>query len=51
MNFLAKCEACKKKALIIKKRTYDVPKVGVITSKGQLCRACYKNILKMVKTI
>ena len=44
-----KCDGCHKRKLFIKQRSYKIPQLGKpITSKGKLCRSCYKSIKKMV---
>lgn len=49
MKLFSKCNACHKKHFIVKKRTYKVKQINQeITSQGELCRGCYKNIKKMI---
>jgi hypothetical protein len=44
-----KCESCRKIKWFIKQRSYIPKKVGQkITSKGELCRACFKAVKKMI---
>lgn len=50
MKLKAKCEACHKVKWFIRKRIYhNVKHVGNMTSKGELCKSCYKGILGMLE--
>jgi len=44
------CNACNKKSFFVKIRQYDAPTVSKypITSKGELCRRCYKQLKKII---
>lgn len=44
----SKCESCKKRRLIVKRRTYVHPIAGKIKSQSELCGKCYKDIKKML---
>ena len=49
MTFRGKCNGCRKNKFFIKKRTYLLSVLGVpITSDGELCRSCYKEIKAVV---
>lgn len=44
------CQACNKRALIIKKRVYNLTlPAGEIMSKNKICKKCYKKIKHMLK--
>lgn len=51
MKLLDKCQSCKETKWFIRKRKYNAKGVGTITSQSMLCRKCYKNIQKMLKSI
>lgn len=44
------CTACEKKKFFVKIRQYDAPTISKhpITSKGELCRSCYKQLKKII---
>jgi len=48
------CNTCKKRKWFVKQRQYNVSLTPntppqIITSKGMLCRSCYKNLKKLFK--
>lgn len=48
-KFFSKCEACKKRAFVIKHRKYfDVRGNLEITSKSLQCKACYKKLNQLL---
>lgn len=51
MKLLSKCEVCKKTALIIRKRTFKVKPVGIVTSHSHTCRHCYKEMKNKLDNI
>ena len=50
MRFFTICPVCNKKRFLIKKRVYNHPILRTITSKNEMCRSCYKSILKMIQS-
>lgn len=49
MKILSKCESCKNRAVIVKKRRYVMKQIpDGFTSKSNLCRTCYTNVRKML---
>lgn len=51
MSFFAKCKACNKRKLHIQKRVVLIPIVNTkATSQNELCRKCWKDILRKTKT-
>lgn len=49
MKILQKCDACKQRRFITRKRAYVVKVAGKITSKGYLCSSCFKKVKDMIK--
>lgn len=51
MRILSKCEVCGKTALLVKKRTFKVKPVGIVTSKSHTCRHCYMELKNKLDNI
>jgi len=51
MKLYAKCGSCNKKKFFVKKRNYNIPKIGNATSKEILCFSCYKIIKDINKAL
>ena len=45
MKILHKCEICKKRKLIIRKRQVKIPTGITAVSQKQMCRGCYRKLL------
>jgi hypothetical protein len=49
MRILGTCSACRRRKLVVARRTYKHPKISApITSDHDLCGPCFRKILKMV---
>lgn len=51
MSFLTNCSSCNKFKFYVRKRKYKTKYTGKITSNGELCGKCYKEIKKLTQTI
>lgn len=50
MKLFSICDGCKQKKILIYQRTYRIPQIGQkITSNGNLCRKCAKEVTNMLK--
>jgi hypothetical protein len=50
MKLFSKCDGCKERKMLIYKRTYKIQQIGQkLTSEGELCRKCAKELAKMIK--
>lgn len=48
MKLLSKCEGCKQRKLLLKKRVFKTKHGGAITSQKQICGQCKKNTVVML---
>lgn len=50
MRIFTKCPVCRKRAFIVRVRTYVHPKVGWMKSQTEQCGKCFKNIRKLMNS-
>lgn len=50
IKFFTKCEICRKKRIVIKKRMIELPTGHKATSRKLMCRKCYLPLTNALKT-
>lgn len=49
VSFFAKCESCKRRRLVVKRRPVILPTGHVAMSQKKICRKCQKTIQKAIE--
>ena len=48
MKLFSKCMGCKQVKVVVRVRKYKSKIAGILTSKDEVCRECYRRIKKLI---